>query len=35
MNQLTLAMVGFDRYAKPTRRATFLAEMERIVRVER
>jgi hypothetical protein len=31
MKQLTLAMVGFERYAKPTRRATFLAEMERIV----
>src|SRR4029077_7829169 len=31
MKQLTLAATGFDRYAKTTRRATFLAEMERIV----
>jgi IS5 family transposase len=33
MKQLTLAMVGFERYAKPipTRRVAFLAEMERIV----
>src|SRR6478672_4008761 len=31
MKQLTLATVGFERYAKPTRRAAFLAEMERIV----
>ena len=31
MKQLTLATVGFERYAKPTRRAVFLAEMERIV----
>src|SRR5205807_172642 len=31
MKQLTLAMVGFERYAKPTRRAVFLAEMERVV----
>jgi IS5 family transposase len=29
--QLTLAAVGFERYAKPTRRAMFLAEMERVV----
>jgi transposase, IS5 family len=31
MKQLTLATVGFERYAKTTRRATFLAEMERVV----
>src|SRR5215468_11076685 len=31
MKQLTLATVGFERYAKSTRRAAFLAEMERIV----
>jgi hypothetical protein len=31
MKQLTLATAGFDRYAKPTRRAAFLAEMERVV----
>ena len=31
MKQLTLAMAGFERYAKTTRRAVFLAEMERIV----
>jgi transposase, IS5 family len=31
MKQLTLAAVGFERYAKTTRRATFLAEMERVV----
>src|SRR5215468_7489162 len=31
MKQLTLAAVGFDRYAKTTRRAAFLAEMERVV----
>jgi len=30
MKQLTLATV-FERYAKPTRRAAFLAEMERVV----
>src|SRR2546421_493655 len=29
MKQLTLAAVGFERYAKTTRRAAFLAEMER------
>jgi hypothetical protein len=27
MKQLTLATVGFERYVKTTRRATFLAEM--------
>ena len=31
MKQLTLATVGFERYAKVTRRAAFLAEMERVV----
>ena len=31
MKQLTLATVGFERYAKLTRRAAFLAEMERVV----
>src|SRR5215468_1687175 len=31
MKQLTLAMAGFVRYAKTTRRAVFLAEMERVV----
>jgi IS5 family transposase len=31
MKQLTLAAVGFERYAKTTRRARFLAEMERVV----
>jgi IS5 family transposase len=31
MKQLTLATVGFDRYARTTRRAAFLAEMERVV----
>jgi IS5 family transposase len=31
MKQMTLATAGFDRYGKPTRRATFLAEMERVV----
>jgi len=31
MKQLTLATVGFERYAKPTRRAAFLTEMERVV----
>ena len=31
MKQLTLATVGFERYAKTTRRAAFLAEMERVV----
>jgi IS5 family transposase len=31
MKQMTLATAGFERYAKSTRRATFLAEMERVV----
>src|SRR5437763_6991389 len=31
MKQLTLAAVGLVRYAKTTRRAGFLAEMERVV----
>src|SRR5690348_4048401 len=31
MKQLTLAAVGFERYARTTRRAEFLAEMERVV----
>lgn len=31
MKQLTLATAGFDRYAKTTRRAAFLAEMHEIV----
>jgi transposase, IS5 family len=31
MRQLTLAAVGFERYAKTTRRAAFLAEMEQVV----
>jgi IS5 family transposase len=31
MKQLTLATVGFERYAKATRRTAFLAEMERVV----
>jgi hypothetical protein len=31
MKQMTLAMAEFERYAKTTRRATFLAEMERVV----
>jgi IS5 family transposase len=31
MKQLTLAMAGFERYGKTTRRAVFLAEMERVV----
>ena len=31
MQQLTLATVGFERYAKTTRRTAFLAEMERVV----
>jgi transposase, IS5 family len=31
MKQLTLATAGFDRYARTTRRATFLGEMERVV----
>ena len=31
MKQLTLATAGFERYAKTTRRAAFLDEMERVV----
>jgi hypothetical protein len=31
MKQLTLASVEFKRYAKTTRRAAFLAEMQRVV----
>jgi IS5 family transposase len=31
MKQLTLATMGFERYAKTTRRAAFIAEMERVV----
>jgi len=31
MKRLTLATVGFERYAKTTRRAAFLAQMERVV----
>lgn len=31
MKQLTLTAVGFERYGKTTRRAAFLAEMERVV----
>ena len=31
MRQTTLAVAGFDRYAKTTRRVTFLAEMEAVV----
>src|SRR6185437_12177503 len=31
MKQLTLATAGFERYAKMTRRAAFLGEMERVV----
>jgi IS5 family transposase len=31
MKQTTFANAGFERYAKPTRRAAFLAEMERLV----
>ena len=31
MKQLTLATAGFERYAKTTRRAAFLAEMDRVV----
>jgi IS5 family transposase len=31
MKQLTLAAVGLERYAKTTRRAVFLTEMERVV----
>ena len=28
MRQATLAKAGFERYSKPTRRASFLAEMD-------
>ena len=31
MKQLTFATAGFERYAKTTRRATFLGEMEQVV----
>ena len=31
MKQMTLSATGFDRYGKSTRRAVFLAEMERVV----
>ena len=31
MKQLTLAAVGFERYAKMTRRKAFLADMEQVV----
>jgi IS5 family transposase len=31
LKQLTLATVGFERYAKTTRRTAFLEEMERVV----
>lgn len=31
MKQMTLATEGFKRYGKRTRRAAFLAEMERVV----
>jgi IS5 family transposase len=31
MKQITLATAGFERYTKTTRRAAFLAEMERVV----
>ena len=31
MKQMTLSASGFDRYAKTTRRAAFLAEMERVI----
>ena len=31
MRQATLASVGFERYGKTTRRAAFLAEMDRVV----
>jgi IS5 family transposase len=31
MKQMTLAALGFERYGKTTRRAAFLAEMERVV----
>ena len=31
MKQLTLATLSFERYAKTTRRAAFLDEMDRVV----
>ncbi len=31
MKQMTFAAAGFERYGKTTRRAAFLAEMERVV----
>ena len=31
MKQMTLAAAGFERYAKTTRRAVFLGEMEGVV----
>lgn len=31
MKQMTLSTMGFDKYAKTTRRAVFLAEMERVL----
>lgn len=31
MKQMTLAVAGFERYGKTTRRATFLAEMDKVV----
>lgn len=31
MKQMSLARGGFDRYAKTTRRAAFLAEMDRVI----
>ena len=35
MKQMTLATAGFERYAKTTRRAEFLAQMDRVVPWER
>ena len=35
MKQLTMAPTGFERYAETTRRATFLAKMECVVRGRR
>jgi hypothetical protein len=31
MKQLTFSAAGFERYCKTTRRAAFLAEIERVV----
>ena len=31
MKQMTLATAGFERYAKTTRRAEFLAQMDQVV----